>query len=118
MDLSNIKTEHQLIRGDKNGMEIKFEDDKIHLMNEIEKLTKLVNDAQRTNLTLREGIDKTRESISTKKNEMALKLTQIKEKERLIPEKENRKETLLGAIAEQDGKMESLKVAKLTLEKD
>ena len=117
MDLSNIKSEHQLIQGDKNGMEIKFEEDKIHLMNEIEKLTKLVNDAQRTNLTLREGIDKTRESISTQKNEMALKLNQIKEKERLIPEKENRKETLLGAIAEQDGKMESLKIAKLTLEK-
>ena len=44
MDLSNIKSEHQLIRGDKNGMEIKFEDDKIHLMNEIEKLNKMIND--------------------------------------------------------------------------
>ena len=43
MDLSNIKSEHQLIQDDKNGMEIKFEDDKIHLMNEIEKLNKMIN---------------------------------------------------------------------------
>ena len=100
MDLSNVKSEHQLIQGDKSGMEIKFEEDKFHLMNEIEKLNKLVNDAQKTNLTLREGIEKTQESISTIKNEMALTLTQFKEKEHLIPEKENRKKTLLVAIVE------------------
>ena len=52
-------------------MEIKFEEDKIHLMNEIEKLNKMVNDAQRTNLTLRKGLDKTQQNISTINNEMA-----------------------------------------------
>ena len=60
-----------LFLGDKNGMEIKFEEDKIHLMNEIEKLNKMVNDAQRTNLTLRKGLDKTQQNISTINNEMA-----------------------------------------------
>ena len=44
-------------------------------------------------------------------------MTQFKEKERLIPEKENRKKTLLGAIAERDGKLEGLNTAKLNLEK-
>merc|ERR1712018_657169 len=117
MDLSNIKSEHQLIQGDKNGMEIKFEDDKIHLMNEIEKLNKMVNDAQRTKLSLREGLDKIQESLSTIKNDMALGMSQLKEKERLIPEKENQKRELLSAIAEQNGKLEDLNAAKVNLEK-
>lgn len=104
-------------QGDKNGMEIKFEDDKIHLMNEIEKLNKMVNDAQRTKLSLREGLDKIQESLSTIHNDMALGMSQLKEKERLIPEKENQKRELLSAIAEQNGKLEDLNAAKVNLEK-
>ena len=62
--MSDLKNECLLIQGDKRGIQKKFEEDKAHLSNEIEKLETLVEESRKNHNNLVEHIKNIEETIA------------------------------------------------------